>query len=216
LYGSNPSNGYTNFTRVVAELTSFEHEFEKVAQEGKEEYKNSVNSKGLFPYLRVESENDGFGESVAIARFMCNSNPDCGLYGSSTEEIAQVDEAADKHLCFMNRHFVRLVPSIFGYFKLSEDESKEKLKSLKDYLRELDEAVKDKEFLVAGKLSIADLYIVCTLTIPMGLCVDAGFRKAIPNFMKYYEGVRTNSTVEKYFGKQRYVGKGMKPQVQKD
>jgi glutathione S-transferase len=216
LYGSNPSNGYTNFTRIVADLTSFEHEFEKVSPEGKEEYKNNVNSRGLFPYLRVESENDGFGESVAIARFMCNSNPGAGLYGSSTEEIAQVDEVLDKNLCFLQRHFSRLVPAVFGYFKLSEDESKERQKALKDYLRELDQAIKDKEFFVAGKLTIADLYIVCSMSIPMGICVDAGFRKAIPNFMKYFEGVRANSVVEKYLGKQRYVGKGQKPQVQKD
>ena len=101
--------------------------------------------------------------------------------------------------------------AIIGYFPANEEQYKEALKKFKDYLRSLDAKVKDKEFVVGDKLTLADLFLATILNLPFALILDAGFTKAIPNLTKYYTGVRSNSVVEKYFGKARFAGKGIKP-----
>jgi len=200
-------------TKIVAHLTGFEHEFVKVSNEEKEEYKKNTYSLGVFPYLKDESSGEGLGESLAIARFMCNSKVESGLYGSSSYETACIDEVVEKHLFAHNQILSKIVPSIFGYGAVSEDVSKEVNKKLKDYVRTLDEQLKDKEYFVGGKLTLADVYVAVSLNILFATVLDSGFRKAVPNLMKWYENVRNQEVFLNVLGKPRYCGKAFKPKI---
>ena len=201
-------------TRVVADMTGFEHEFVKVAKDGKEEYKQNVYAAGLFPFLKDESSGEGLSESLAIARFMCNSKPEAGLYGTSTEEIAQVDEVLEKHLYNFSMIFGRVFPAVFGFTATNDDDFKDAMKRFKDHLMGLDALLKDKSYFVNERLTLADVYVAVSLNLPMATIIDAGFRKALPNLVKWYESVRAHGTIEKYLGKARFIGKPMKPKTE--
>lgn len=197
-------------TKIVAKLTGFEHEFVKISNEEKEEYKKNVYSLGVFPYLKDESTGEGLGESLAIARFMCNSKVEAGLYGSSSYESALIDEVIERHLFASGQTFHKVFVAIFGFSALSEEASKESTKKLKDYVRNLDERLKDKEYFVGDKLTLADVYVAVSLNYLMATFLDAGFRKAIPNVMKWYENVRNQEAFVSVLGKPRYCGKSFK------
>lgn len=197
---------------VVGKLTGFEYEHVKVKADEKEEYKNNTYSLGLFPYLQDSASGDGFGESLAIARFMCNST--VKLYGSTAYETAKVDEVLERHLAALNQSFMKVLPATLGYMKAKEANFKDGMKKIKDYIRTLDEEIKDKEYFVGDSLTLADVYLVVTINFFIATILDAGFRKAVPNFMKWYEKVRGHEAIEAHLGKQRYIGKPMKPLLQ--
>lgn len=194
-------------------MTGFEYEYVKIEQEGKEDFKKNVYSVGLFPYLQDES-GEGFGESLAIARFMCNSKVEAGLYGATTYETAQIDEVIERHFFNFNMSMLKVILPVFGYAAISDENNKDCNKRMKDYLRSLDETLKDKQYFVGDKLSLADVYVASTLNIFFATVLDAGFRKAIPNLTKWYESVRNHEEIVAVLGKPRYCGKALKPKLE--
>ena len=197
--------------KVAAEATGFEHEFVKVEPEGVEEYKKNTYSLGTFPYLQDSATGEGFGESVAIARFMCSSKPEAGLYGSSAIETAKIDQVIDEFMGKLGMYGSPVLAVVMGYTKGDEQTFKDQNKSWRDYLRALNDRLEGKEFLVGDKLSLADLYLANFLNYFFAIVLDAGFRKAIPHLTKWYEGVRGHEALTKFLGKPRFAGKGIKP-----
>lgn len=194
-------------------MTGFEHEFVRISEQEKEDYKKNINPRGVFPYLKDESSGEGLGESLAIARFMCNTKVEAGLYGSTVYETARIDELIERHLFVFGQSVFKVLGPILGFMPTSEEEFKEHSKKLKDYLMTLDALLKDKEYFVGDKLSLADVYIAVSLNLIMALAVDAGFRKAIPNLTTWYGKVRANEALETILGKPRYCGKALKPKT---
>lgn len=162
-----------------------------------------------MPYLVTEE--GSLGESNAIARFMCNSSPDTGLYGSSVQEKANIDEIVERHTSFMAMHAFKALGPVLGFSQATTEEFSEAAKKIKDYIRTLDEAIKNKEFFFGDKLSLADVYIAVTMNLFFATFIDAGFRKAVPNFSAWYEKTRNNDVIVSVIGKPRYCGKAMKP-----
>ena len=204
---------YTNLCRIVAELTGFEYEFVKLTKQDVEEYKKSTYSQGVFPYLKDETTGEGLGESLAIARFMCNSKPESGLYGSTVYEAALIDEAIERHLFSMNQFVIKEVGSVLGFFPITEEKHNEVCKKMKDYFSKLNDLLKDKQYFVAEKLTLADLYVCMTMNLMMATVIDAETRAGLPHLVAWYERVRSNSTIESYIGKPRYIGEALHPKI---
>jgi glutathione S-transferase len=215
LYGGFVHNPFTNTVKVVADLTGFEHEYVRLANEDKEEFKKNKYFAGTLPYLEDTATGEGFGESVAIARFMCNSKPEAGLYGSSAYETSKIDEVIDGFMSNLNNHGVKILYATLGFAKLDDETFKTQSKNWKDYLRLLNDRLEGKEYLVGDKLSLADVYVAVSLNLFFATSLDAGFRKAIPHLTKWYESVRNNEVIVKHLGKPRFAGKGIKPQIAK-
>lgn len=200
---------YTNFTKIVANLVGFEHEFVKIGDAEKEEYKKNVNPRGVMPYLQT-SEGD-VGESNAIARFMCNSCPDSGLYGSSAKEQADIDRTIDRHVSLTSSIGFSIFGPIFGLMQMPDEQFKDAMKKFKDALRTLNDELEGKEFLHGDSLTLADVYIAVALNVPFATFVDAGFRKAVPHLDAWYAKVRNNDAIVSVLGKPRFIGKPLKP-----
>jgi elongation factor 1-gamma len=162
--------------------------------------------------LKDTATGEGLGQSVAIARFMCNTHPESGLYGSTAYEAAKIDEVVDGHYAALNLTAMKFLPAVFGYKPISKDEFTESSKKFKDHLKALDELIKDKEFFVGDKLSLADVYLVSSLNLIFAIFIDAGFKKAIPSLTKYYETTRTHAAFEHHLGKARFCNKAFAPQ----
>ena len=103
-------------------MTGFEHEFVKISNDEKEDYKTNVYSAGVFPYLKDETTGEGLGESVAIARFMCNSKQEAGLYGSSAYEAAKIDEVVDRNIATFNGVAMKFLYAVLGYGESTKED----------------------------------------------------------------------------------------------
>lgn len=200
--------------RIVAEITGFEHEFVKLAKSDVEEYKTSTYSQGVFPYLKDESSGEGLGESLAIARFMCNSKPESGLYGSSTHETALVDEVIDRHMSALNQFAFKVVGSLIGYSTTTEEKFAEQSKKFNEYLSRLNTLLDGKEYFVSEKLTLADLYVCMSMNLLMATYIDAELRATLPNLTAWYERVRKNATVVSFLGTPRYIGQALSPKTE--
>mmetsp|Transcript_15143 Transcript_15143/g.17543 ORF Transcript_15143/g.17543 Transcript_15143/m.17543 type:complete len:218 (-) Transcript_15143:37-690(-) len=213
LYGSSPSSMYTNFCRIVAKLTSFEHEFVRIAPEDKEKFKAETYSAGLFPYLKNETTGEGLGESTAIARFMANSNPASGLYGSTVFESALIDEAIERHLFANNQFVFKAGIGILGYMAVKQEEFDEAVKKVNEYLAKLDGLLKDKTYFALEKLTLADLYVVQTVGFMFVTLIGAEDRAQLLNLVAWFDRVRANEAVTEILGKPRYIGVALKPKL---
>lgn len=162
--------------------------------------------------MKDTTTGEGLGQSVAIARLMCNTHPDSGLYGSTAFETAKIDEVIDGHYAALNLVAIKFFPAVFGYRPISKDEFTELSKKFKDHLKALDELIGDKEFFVGDKLSLADVYLVSSLNLFFAIFIDSGFKKAVPSLTKWYETTRTQAVFETHLGKARFCNKAFSPQ----
>ena len=183
----------------------------KIKEEEKEEYKNTINPRGVFPYLVTEE--GGLGESLAIARFMCNSTPECTIYGSTPQEKSEIDEIIEKSFALMTTCFGGVYGPLLGYFPTTDEKFKADMKKFKDHLRSLDSLVKDKEFAYGDSLTIADIFLIVHLNQALATVIDAGFRKAIPNLTAWYEKLRSNELFMTALGKPIFCSKPGKPMI---
>lgn len=171
-----------------------------------------MSSRGVFPYLVTEE--GSVGESIAIARYMCNSRPDAGLYGSTVQDQAYIDEIIERHTSAYTRFGMAVLAPILGFYAAKDAEYKEAQKNLKDYVRLLDGLLKDKEFFYGDKLTLADVYLATSFNLFFALYLDAGFRKAVPNFSAWYERVRNNDVIVSVLGKPRLITKPLKAKTE--
>ena len=142
----------------------------------------------------------------SIARFMCSSKPEAGLYGSSVHETAIIDEAIERHLFSLNRVIFKEIISALGHAPIKEEEHKELNKKMKDYFIMLNDLLKDKEYLALDRLTLADVYAVMAINVLMATVIDAEFRETVPNLIAWYERVRKNKTIMSHLGTPRYIG----------
>ena len=144
---------------------------------------------------------------------MCNSKPESGLYGTTLYENALIDEAIERHLFAWNQFIYTEVVAALGYVPLTEKKHNELDKKLKDYFAKLNDLLKDKQYFVEEKLTLADVYICVITNLPMATILDAEFRSTIPHFITWYERVRANSVILSHLGKQRYIGEALQPKI---
>lgn len=194
-------------------MTGFEYEYVKLAKSDVEEYKKSTYSQGVFPYLKDETSGEGWGESVAIARFMCNSKPESGLYGSTLYESAQIDEVIERHMFAFQQFIMKEVGSVVGFFSITEEKHAEHTKKLKDYLEKLNTLLDGKQYFVGEKLTLADVYVCMSMNLFMATVIDAELRKSVPHLTAWYERVRANGTIVSYLGTPRYIGAALHPKI---
>lgn len=195
-------------------MTGFEYEFVKIAKEEKEEYKKNTYSLGVFPYLQDSASGEGFGESLAIARFMCNTKSESGLYGTTAYETGLIDQVIDRHVFANSMTLMKVLGPVLGFGATTEEQAKEFAKKAKDYFKQLDGELKDKSYFVGDRLTLADVYIAVSMNLFVALFLDAGFRKALPNLMKWYDSVRNEEALVSVLGKPRYCGKALKAKTE--
>ena len=162
-----------------------------------------------MPYLVTEEGN--IGESNAIARFMCNSKPDSGLYGSSVKDQAEIDKIIERHVSVFSMNGYPIFGPIFGFMQVPDEQFKDAMKKFKDYLRTLNDELEGKEFFHGDSLTLADVYIAVSLNLPFASFIDAGFRKAVPHLDAWYAKVRNHDDIVSVIGKPRFIGKPLKP-----
>ncbi|XP_044146075.1 glutathione S-transferase 3-like [Bufo gargarizans] len=134
-------------------------EFEETFYRTKEEFDKLLKS-GKLMYQQVPMlEIDGINlvQTKAILSYIAGKYD---LYGSDLKERAYIDMYVDGS--------ADLLTLVLSYFFLDQPGKEKQLKLMRDkavdrYLPVFDKALKDKEFLVGNKLSMADVHVLDTI-----------------------------------------------------
>ena len=138
---------------------------------------------GKVPVLKT-SEGAIF-ESNAIARYVARIT-DKGLYGATALDLGVIEQWIDfctNEIDAPLLSWVLPLQGVWPYNKAKEDAAKE---ALKKSLSVLNEHLKKNTFLVADRITLADIVCVCNLFEGMKSVFDDSFRKPYPCVERYF------------------------------
>ena len=135
-----------------------------------------------------------------MIRFISRSNPDSNLYGNSNNESAQIDvwfSNCAKLNC-INRS-VEIVQGLTDQPADNEDYQNGKTAFLKA-IRLFENHLEGRDFLVNGRITMADLELVAALYYPLSLIFDEESRKVFPNVERYFRQLVESDLYKASFG----------------
>merc|ERR1712176_970389 len=138
---------------------------------------------GKVPVLKTAE--GAIFESNAIARYVARIT-DKGLYGTTALDLGSIEQWIDfctNEIDAPLLSWVLPLQGVWPYNKVKEDAAKE---ALKKALTVLNEHLKKNTFLVADRITLADIVCVCNLYEGMKSVFDAGFRKPYPCVERYF------------------------------
>lgn len=107
-----------------------------------------------------------------------------------------------------------VIRAAFGWPPLSDkDTYNEALKNLKASITILNNALNGKDFLVAGRITVADIVLSVMLTHVFSTSLDAGYRKAMGNVTRWMEKMISLPEVVSTIGKVKFCAKTFPPHL---
>ena len=198
----------------VIHLTKATVELQDVDWEDKETRKTLTpkSPTGTFPFLEIGDQ--VLSESRAIENYLAMKyKPE--LLGENELEKAQVRQWSDFGIFEIGFCAKEIVYPIFGwkpYCKESADKANERLKG---FMRTLDAQLKDKEYVMGAKLTLADVYLFKELKYFFQLVFPKGLRdKVFPNVTKWFQKMAETEEVKKVYGKILLCNQPLKPFIQ--
>ena len=164
---------------------------------------------GTFPFL--ETSEGILSESRAIEDYLAEKHkPE--LLGQTEMQKALVRQWSDFGIFEIGYCAKEIVYPIFGwkpYCKESADKANNKVK---DHMKCLDAQLKDKEYVLGDKLTLADVILFRELKYFFQLVFPKGLRdKLFPNVTKWFEKMASTEEVKKVYGKILLCNQPMKP-----
>ena len=198
----------------VIHLTKATVELQDVDWEDKETRKTLTpkSPTGTFPFLEIGDQ--VLSESHAIENYLAMKyKPE--LLGENELEKAQVRQWSDFGMFDIGFCAKEIVYPIFGwkpYCKESADKANDRLKG---FMRTLDAQLKDKEYVMGAKLTLADVYLFKELKYFFQLVFPKGLRdKVFPNVTKWFQKMAETEEVKKVYGKILLCNQPLKPFIQ--
>ncbi|SDA01512.1 BZ3500_MvSof-1268-A1-R1_Chr10-1g02740 [Microbotryum saponariae] len=189
LYGF-PGNPRTNAALVTAQYEGIDLDFVDVhpfAEGGIDAAYKAKFPLGLVPGLEVGSLL--LSETLAISTYLASQSNKANLFGSTKEETAIVYQWAS----WANQEFLPKLGSWFApllgmvpYNKKAVDDAKAVVLARGDYL---EKALANKTFLATERITIADILLAAVLARGFERVLDAEYRAARPNTMRYFKTV---------------------------
>ena len=89
---------------------------------------------------------------------------------------------------------------VFGWFPVEKAAYDQCSKDIKAHVKTLNTALEGRKFLVGDSISIADVIVAMSLSMPFQTILDAGFRKAMGNCSNWADSVYKHPSVMKIMG----------------
>ena len=198
----------------VIHLTKATVELQDVDWDDKETRKTLTpkSPTGTFPFLEIGDQ--VLSESHAIENYLAMKyKPE--LLGENELEKAQVRQWSDFGMFDIGFCAKEIVYPIFGwkpYCKESADKANDRLKG---FMRTLDAQLKDKEYVMGAKLTLADVCLFRELKYFFQLVFPKGLRdKVFPNVTKWFQKMAETEEVKKVYGKILLCNQPLKPFIQ--
>ena len=201
----------------VVQLTKAPVELQDVDWEDKETRKtlSPKSPTGTFPFLEL-NEGGVLSESRAIENYLVMKHkPE--LLGENELEKAQVRQWSDFAIFEIGFCAKEIVYPLFGWKPYCKESANEANDRLKEFMRTLDAQVKDKEFVMGAKLTLADVTLFRELKYFFQLVFPKGLRdKVFPNATKWFQRMAETEEVKKVYGKILLCNQPLKPFIKEE
>ena len=197
----------------VIELTKAPVELQNVDWEDAETRKtlSPKSPTGTFPFLKTS---EGIlSESRAIENYLAMKHkPE--LLGENDLEKAQVRQWSDFAIFEIGYCAKEIIYPIFGWKKYCKESADKANNKVKDFMRTLDAQLKDKEFVLGSKITLADVTLFRELKYFFQLVFPKGLRdKVFPNVAKWFTKLSETEEVKKVYGKILLCNQPLKPYI---
>lgn len=164
---------------------------------------------GKTPMLETPEGN--LVESAAIARYIASIG-EGHLAGSNAFETAQVNQWIDYSHTTLQAHMYNVVRAVFGYGEPADPEVfNNSVKEVKEIVKIINVHLQGKKYLVADRVTVADIAIAVQLIPLFQTTLDGGFRKAMPNVTAWLEGLVKLPEFVSRIGNVKFTQKALKP-----
>ena len=195
----------------VVELTKAPVELQNIDWEDNEARKTLVTKSptGTFPFL--ETEEGVLSESKAIESYLAEKyKPE--LLGQGEMQKAQVRQWVDFGSFEIYHCSQSVIYPIFGWKAYCKEEADKANARIKDLLKNLDQQVKDKKYILGDTLTLADVSLFNKLKFFFQLVFPKGLReKVFPNVTKWFAALADTTEVKKVYGKVHLCNTILKP-----
>ena len=169
---------------------------------------------GTFPFL--ETTEGILSESRAIENYLAlKHRPE--LLGENDYEKAQVRQWSDFAIFEIGYCAKEIVYPIFGWKNYCKESADKANNRLKEFMRTLDAHLKDKDFVMGSRLTLADVTLFRELKYFFQLVFPKGLRdKLFPNATKWFQRMAETEEVKKAYGKILLCNQPLKPFVKEE
>ena len=169
---------------------------------------------GTFPFL--ETTEGILSESRAIENYLAlKHRPE--LLGENDYEKAQVRQWSDFAIFEIGYCAKEIVYPIFGWKNYCKESADKANNRLKEFMRTLDAHLKDKDFVMGSRLTLADVTFFRELKYFFQLVFPKGLRdKVFPNATKWFQRMAETEEVKKVYGKILLCNQPLKPFVKEE
>jgi glutathione S-transferase len=161
---------------------------------------------GKFPFAEL-ADGTILRESSAIAYYIARSVNKNDYVGTDVFTQARISQCID----FANSTLVpclyQIAYNTFGHIDDKAGYTKA-VADMKNNAKLLNGMLKDQDWFVGGRLTLADVVIFNTLILPFAFVFDAGFRKAMPDISSWFEKMSKLPIVARTAGYCKMVGAG--------
>jgi len=156
-----------------------------------------------FPLLELES-GEILSESTAICQYFARAG---NTYGATPFETAKVDEWIGYAQTEIVRAAIPVIKAVFGHaqcdFGKAVNNLKAKAKVVNTYL-------KDRQFLVGDKMTVADVVVAASFFNAFQTVLDGGFRKGMANLTAWFTRVTAEPCFVNNMGSIKMAEKALK------
>ena len=169
---------------------------------------------GTFPFL--ETTEGILSESRAIENYLAlKHKPE--LLGENDFEKAQIRQWSDFAIFEIGYCAKEIVYPLFGWKNYCKESADKANNKLKEFMRTLDAQLKDKEFVMGAKLTLADVTLFRELKYFFQLVFPKGLRdKVFPNATKWFQKMAETEEVKKAYGKILLCNQPLKPFIKEE
>ena len=169
---------------------------------------------GTFPFL--ETTEGILSESRAIENYLAlKHKPE--LLGENDFEKGQIRQWSDFAIFEIGYCAKEIVYPLFGWKNYCKESADKANNKLKEFMRTLDAQLKDKEFVMGAKLTLADVTLFRELKYFFQLVFPKGLRdKVFPNATKWFQKMAETEEVKKAYGKILLCNQPLKPFIKEE
>jgi elongation factor 1-gamma len=143
----------------------------------------AMNPNGKVPVLQTPE--GAIFESAAIARYVARLG-DKSLYGKTVFESGQIDQWVDWCQWNVDLPAMAWLYPIRGFVPDNQNRTKKAKGDIRKALQILNDHLKTRTFLVGERISLADIYVSCSLYPLYQTVLDPGFRNSFAHTNRWF------------------------------
>lgn len=188
--------------------------FENLELEDIESRKKYVSKSPTITLPLLETKDGNISETNAILFYLAKKYKK-DLLGNNSFENAKINQWIEFATCEINNCQKSIIYPIFGWVEFSKEKSNKDDFKLKEYLLILEKELKNKNYLVGNRLTLADIILFRYLRYFMMLQFPEGKRNnLLPNITKWFENIMNSKEAIKAYGKTILCKTPIKPFMQ--